>query len=174
MIQIRVANQDDYRDVKDFYDTLIDAMEYAQFQPGWKKDVYPTQDFLIQSIADGQLYTGQLDGQIVACMVVNHAYNEGYNTVKWSVDAADSELFVIHALGVHPAYAGRGIAKQMVQRVIDLAGEQSMKTIRLDVLGGNLPAERAYMNMGFLYVDTLRMFYEDTGWTDFKVFEYIV
>ena len=62
--------------------------------------------------------------------------------IKWSVDAEDSELFVIHALWVHPMYSGKGIAKQMVQKIIDIACENKIKTIRLDVLGGNIPSER--------------------------------
>ena len=64
--------------------------------------------------------------------------------------------------------------KQMVQKVIDMARIHDIKTIRLDILGGNLPAEKAYTKMGFQYLDTVRMFYEDTGWTDYKLFEYIV
>lgn len=28
--------------------------------------------------------------------------------------------------------------------------------------------------LGFRYVDTVRMFYEDTGWTDYRLFEYVV
>lgn len=107
-------------------------------------------------------------------MVVNHEYNEGYQNVQWSVKVNDSELFVIHALGVHLAYSGKGIAKQMVQKVIKTAREQKIKTIRLDVLDGNIPAERVYTNMGFVCCGTVKMFYEDTGWTDYRLFEYIV
>lgn len=107
-------------------------------------------------------------------VVLNHDYNEGYRDIHWSVAAEDSELCVIHALGVHPAAAGKGFAKEMTRYAIDLAKEHKLKTIRLDVLGGNLPAERAYTSVGFRYVDTIRMFYEDTGWTDFRLFEYIV
>ena len=94
--------------------------------------------------------------------------------MKWSVDAEDPELLVIHALGVHPDYAGKGIAKEMVRNVIEMAREQKLKTIRLDVLEGNVPAEKAYSKMGFQYVTTLKLFYEDTGWTNFKVYEYII
>ncbi len=42
------------------------------------------------------------------------------------------------------------------------------------VLGGNIPAERTYTKMGFKYLKTLSMFYEDTGWTDYMVFELIL
>lgn len=45
---------------------------------------------------------------------------------------------------------------------------------RLDVLGGNIPAEKAYTRMGFVYRGTINMFYEDTGWTGYRLFEYVV
>ena len=174
MLQIRRANDDDYIRVRDFYYTLIDAMENAEFKPGWEKDIYPTQEFLINSIQAGELYIGELGGNIAACMVVNHEYNEGYQKIHWSISAADAELLVIHALGILPEISGNGFAKQMVQYVIQMAQKNSMKTIRLDVLEGNIPAERAYLKMGFQYLDTIQMFYEDTGWTNYKAFEYIV
>lgn len=174
MLQIRTAHPVDYADVRDFYYALTDAMEHAEFKPGWEKDVYPTQDFLCSSIENAELYIGEMDGRIVSCMVVNHAYNDGYRQAQWSVEAADTELLVIHALGVHPEFSSRGFAKQMVRYVMDSARRSSVKTIRLDVLDGNLPAEKAYRALGFQYRDTLRMFYEDTGWTAFKLFEYIL
>lgn len=172
MLQIRTAHPVDYADVRDFYYALTDAMEHAEFKPGWEKDVYPTQDFLHSSIENAELYIGELDGRMVSCMVVNHAYNDGYRQVQWSVEAADAELLVIHALGVHPDFSGQGIAKQMVRHVMDAARGSGIKTIRLDVLGGNLPAEKAYRRLGFQHVDTIQMFYEDTGWTSFHLFEY--
>lgn len=174
MLKIRTAVGGDYNSVRDFYYSLIDAMKDAPYQPGWEKDVYPTQAFLIRSIENGELYIGEMDGQIASCMVVNHEYNDGYRDIHWSVEAEDHELLVIHALGVHPMFSGRGIAKQMVQQVIDTARETHMKAIRLDVLEGNLPAEKAYCKLGFVYRDTLQMFYEDTGRTNFRLFEYIV
>lgn len=173
-LKIRTANRNDYVRVRDFYDSLIDAMEDAEYKPGWEKDVYPSQEFLIQSIENNHLYIGEINESIAACMAVNHEYNDGYQKISWSVKAKDSELFVIHALGVHPEYSGEGIAKQMVRKVIKTAHEQKIKAIRLDVLAGNIPAERVYTQMGFAYRGTAAMFYEDTGWTDYRLFEYIV
>ena len=174
MLQIRVAGKEDYSNVRDFYYLLIDAMEDAEYTPGWEKDIYPTQEFLMKSIENSELYVGEIDGHMVACMVVNHEYNDGYKGIRWSVEAKDSELLVVHALGVHPMFCGRGIAKQLVQKVIEMSRENHIKTIRLDVLEGNIPAEKAYVKMGFVYLDTVQMFYEDTGWTNYKVFEFVV
>ena len=171
-LDIRAAAEEDYPAVRDFYYALTDEMAGAEFHPGWEKDVYPTQDFLRGSIRRGELYLGLLGGELAACMVVNGRYNEGYRAVIWGVEAADEALLVIHALGVRRAFAGRGLAKTMARYALALARGQGKKAVRLDVLGGNLPAERAYTAVGFRYVDTLTMFYEDTGWTDYKLFEY--
>ena len=168
------ANENDYEAVRDFYYELTDEMKDAEFQPGWEKDVYPTQEFLQESIRNNELYYTTDHSDIQACMIVNHKYNDGYNDIKWSVEATDEELLVIHALGVLPRFSGRGIAMQLVKEVIRQAELQNIKTIRLDVLDGNIPAEKAYTQAGFRYVAILKMFYKDTGWTNYKLFEYIV
>ena len=62
----------------------------------------------------------------------------------------------------------------MVQYAIDYAREHQQKAIRLDVLKGNLRAEKLYSGMGFRLLHTLPMVYEDTGWTDFQLYEYRV
>ena len=168
MLNIRAAKRAEYEAVKDFYDSLIDSMENSPFHPGWEKGIYPAYDYLLDSIKKGQLYCGWLEGQIVSCMIVNHEYNEGYRALKWSVNPPNSQLLVIHALGVDPRFSGRGIAREMARSVIALAKEQKIPTIRLDVLEGNIPAERAYRAVGFQYVGTVPMYYEDTGWTNYR------
>lgn len=173
-LDIRPAAEGDCPAVRDFYYALTDEMADAPYRPGWERDVYPAQAFLKSSIRQRELYLGYLDGALAACMVANQAYNEGYRSVAWGVEAADDELLVIHALGVRRTCSGRGLAKAMARRVLQMARAQGLKTVRLDVLGGNLPAERAYTAVGFRHVDTLRMFYEDTGWTDYKAFEYLL
>ena len=54
---------------------------------------------------------------------------------------------------------------------IDVARTQRQKAIHLDVLAGNVPAERLYPALGFVYLGTIPMFYEDTGWTDYGLYE---
>ena len=71
-----------------------------------------------------------------------------------------------------PDYTGRGYAKALVQEAIALARKNHKKAVLLDVLGGNLPAQRLYTGLGFQYVSTVNMYYADTGWTDFLLYEY--
>lgn len=174
MLQIRTAEIADFNNINNFYYSLIDALENAKYSPQWKKDIYPDQEYLLDSIRKNELYIGETDGHIASCMVVDHNYNDGYKKVQWSVEADASEIFVIHILGVLPEYSGKGIATQMVRKIIEIARENNIKTIRLDVLDGNLPAEITYTKIGFRLIDTIQMFYDDTGWISCKMFEYVI
>lgn len=40
-----------------------------------------------------------------------------------------------------------------------------------DVLGACRSAERLYRKCGFQFVEAKNMYYEDTGWTEYKLFE---
>lgn len=60
----------------------------------------------------------------------------------------------------------------MVIFAIDTARAGGQKVMRLDVLKGNVPAEKLYEGLGFKYLHMLKMFYPDTGWTEFELYEY--
>ena len=172
LLEIRIAKENEYELVKAFYYSLIDALQDAEYTPGWKKGIYPSDDYLMDSICQNELFIMTEDAGILAAMIVSHEYNESYEKAKWPTDAKPEEITVVHALGVHSDFLKMGMAKEMVAKVISLARQQGQKAIRLDVLVGNTPAELLYTHMGFQYVDTILMYYEDTGWTDYKLYEY--
>lgn len=168
------ANENQYDSVRCFYHSLIEGMQKSPYDIGWKKDIYPSPEFLQESIAKEELYIGMENGKIIAAMVLNHQCNDGYQKFQWQTEAEENEITVIHALGIHPAYSGKGYAKSMVKKVFEIAADRHQKAIRLDVLRGNVPAEKLYTQMGFQYMDTLQMYYEDTGWTDYELYEYVL
>ena len=51
------------------------------------------------------------------------------------------------------------------------AKAEHKRAIRLDVVGACKAAEKLYTRCGFRFVEAKNMFYEDTGWTEFKLFE---
>ena len=79
---------------------------------------------------------------------------------------AHGELFLAELDGA--------LAGCMVQYAIGTARSQGCRALRLDVLGGNVPAERLYTGQGFARRGTVRMFYADTGWTDYGLYEYLL
>lgn len=173
-IRIIRAGSDQAEAARSFYHSMLDAMAGSPVYVGWKKDIYPSREFLREAAANGELYFGMEGNAIAASMVFNHDCNEGYRQFEWQTDAEDSEVMVIHALGVHPRCAGKGYAKAMVREAIRLARESGMKAIRLDVLEGNFPAENLYTGFGFQYMATLKMYYDDTGLANFKLYELVL
>ena len=171
---IRRANPDQYQTVRQFYHSLIDGIAGFSNSVGWIKDVYPAPGFLMESISNGEQFIALESDSIIAAMVLNHKSNEGYREYHWPTDAMESEITVIHALGVHPSFFKKGCGKAMVQFAIETARQNRQKVIRLDVLKGNTAAEKLYTGMGFQYLHTLPLFYDDTGWKDFELFEYVL
>ena len=173
MLQIRTAAPADYERVRDFYYFLTDAMQDAQYPPGWEKDVYPTQEFLQQSIRNGELYLGESEGRLLSCMVTNHQYNAGYRAAQWSVAASDSELLVIHALGVHPPMPVGGLPSRWSGRSLTWPAAAASKPFGW-TCSRAISRGAGLSEMGFTCRDTMQLYYADTGWTAFKLFEYVL
>ena len=171
-MKIIKAEPGDYQKIRAFYHSLIDALEGLEYAPAWKKDVYPAPEDLNDAVEQGWLYYAEDNGRIMASMVLNHRCNEAYKNVVWNVNAEPEEILVVHMLGVHRDFTCKGVGKSMVRFALAHARETGMKAVRLDVWKGNLPAEKLYESFGFKCAAITPMFYEDTGWTDFELYEY--
>ena len=175
MVSIRKASADDYIAVRNLYYRITDGMlERMGPAHSWQYDIYPSQEFLRSSIAADTLYIGFADGVPASAMVLNRECNEGYGRVVWPSGIPMDDAMVIHALGVHADYSGRGIAGEMVRYAIAEAGKLGARVLRLDVLEGNAAAEKVYASAGFSYAGTSRMFYANTGWMPFHLFECVL
>ena len=65
----------------------------------------------------------------------------------------------------------KGIGKRVVKEILNYAKTEGKKAVRLDILGTNTTAEKLYTGWGFQFVQAKIMFYEDTGWTEYKMYE---
>ena len=168
---IIAAKHDCFDGIMEFYYDLIDTMQNTEFDPGWERDIYPTREFIQNSIQHGELFIVLLNDGIVGAMVMNHECADGYGSVQWKIKANKNEAVVLHTLGVSPRYQGKGVAKKMVAYAIKACAENGIKALRLDVLASNIPAQKLYAGMGFIYIDKIRIYYEDTGLMDFLLYE---
>jgi len=174
MITVKQAKMVDYDDVERFYSELIESMRDAEFKPEWEVGVYPTEQILKDAIKEKALFLAYLENDLIGAMILNHDCEPEYDSVKWQTDAKEDEVMIIHLLGVAPAHQGKGIAKQMVSKAIEMGKNGAIIAIRLDVLKKNTPAAKLYISMGFQYIDSVKIFYEDTGLADFQLYELIL
>ena len=170
--QIRRALPYEGRVALELYHRIIDDMENMRFKPGWRKGVYPSAETVYHAAQRGELYMATQEDEPVGVMILNHVGNEGLRDAAWKVKADPSEVLLIHALGVHPSAAQQGVGRTMVEEAIQIARAIGQKTVRLDVMNGNLPAERLYRGTGFRFVERTTLFYPDTGWCKYDLYEY--
>lgn len=173
-IQIRKAVPEDLNRIVAFYNNLIDAVQDEPYSPKWQKDIYPEAVYLGGAISREELYIAILDGDVAGAMILNRDANEGFWKADWPVTAQKEEILMLHTLAVSPDHMRRGIGQALVQKAIHVAEEEHDLVIRLDVIQGNYPAANLYRRMGFYYVETMELFYDDCGWYPFELFEYAV
>lgn len=165
------AGTERFYEIRDFYWTLIDSMQRQRDKIGWEKGIYPSDEFIKNSLAKGELYTLSEGKKLCGCVILNSDCNQGYEGVKWSKNLKAEEILIPHALAVDAKIQKKGIGKILIKEVINTAKNQGKKAVRLDILGTNTMAEKLYTSVGFEFVDKKEMFYEDTGWTEYKMFE---
>ena len=172
-MKLRKAAPAEFEAVRNFYWDTIDLMTDPAV--GWKKGIYPDDEFILGSLEKGELYVFDgADGGYAASVIVNSATNEGYAGVKWQIECDAREVLIPHALAVYPPLHGKGIGGKVVDGIIEMARLGGKKAVRLDVLTGNEAAERLYGSRGFRYVDTRDLYYEDTGLVAFRLFELVL
>ncbi len=169
---IRLTTKDEFRKVRRFYLSLIDSMEKMPYRPKWIKDVYPSPEYLMNAIENKELFIGLENDEIACAMILNSRYVDDYNKIHWKVNASGNEVLVVHTLGVHYDFNGKGYGKALVRYAIDYGRKTGRKVVRLDVLKGNVSAENLYPSVGFKEIETIPVHYENMGTDDFIMYEY--
>ena len=173
-MKFQQAKEQGFAAVQAFYWKVIDAIHQNNTKHenlGWEKGVYPSDTFIRTSLEKGELYTLTEETSLLACVILNSECNDGYRGCAWGIACRDEDVLTPHALAVDPACQGQGIGKIVVQYILALAKAKQKKAIRLDVLGVCKPAEKLYRSCGFQFVAAKNMYYDDTGWTEYKLFE---
>ena len=99
------AYSNDFERIKSFYWDLIDEIQDQNDVIGWKKGIYPTDEFLQESLLRGELFTLEEDGQLYACTVLNSESNEGYAGIPWSLSCRGADP---SRIGCSACTAGQG------------------------------------------------------------------
>ena len=168
----RKAEKVDFYKIRSLYWNLIDQDQDDLSFPHWKKGIHPSDEMILDSIDKGDLYVLADGEKIAACVIANDEKVEGYADAPWQVDSDD--IIVLHVLAVHPEYRGKGLARRLVENVIEQERKAGKKALRLDVIENNTTAERLYQKLGFRYIQTKRLYYDVVGEMTFKLFELVL
>ena len=90
----------------------------------------------------------------------------------WQIDS--DEVIVLHVLAVHPNHRGKGLARKLVENVIEQERKAGKKALRLDVIENNTTAEKLYQKLGFRYIQTKTLYYDVVGEMTFKLYELVL
>jgi ribosomal-protein-alanine N-acetyltransferase len=126
------------RDLQD-----VAAIEQSVFEFPWKEDEFIR--CLQQRNCIGMV--AEYDNRVVGFMVY---------------EAAKTRFHLLN-IAVAPEFRRRGIARQMLQKIIGKLGNQRRNKISLEVRETNLPALFFLRSLGFLATKILRDFYENTN-----------
>lgn len=183
IMEIRLAKPEEFEKVRKMYWDLIDNASDDPSFPQWVKGLHPSDELLRNSIEKSQLYVAEVQApsedsldmyetvpKIVGAYILCRQDIPAYNTAAWKVDAKPEEALVIEVLAVAHDYRHKGVAKELVRHAAELADDFGIKALRLDVIENNLKAEEMYKNMGFKYIQTVRMD-RPVGVRNFRLYE---
>ena len=119
-----------------------------------------------------ELYVLADGGDIAACVIANAEKVDGYSDAPWQIDS--DEVIVLHVLAVHPDHRGKGLARRLVENVIEQERNAGKKALRLDVIENNTTAEKLYQKLSFQYIQTKTLYYDVVGEMTFKLYELVL
>lgn len=161
-----------FEDIKRRYLEVIEQTPGMAEYTRWKYGQHPSDEMLQGYINRGEMYVYTEEETVKGMVAITMYQGEDYEDVSWGRMLQEDEVAVLHILAVCPAYQKQGIAERMVREAINLAAEHNKKAVRLDSLGFNIPAQKMYEKLGFSYRGKLQLYAENTGWTDFKFYEW--
>ena len=171
---LRKANTADGESLWRFYEEVCAAQAESPYTPSWHLGIYPAREDLEEHIAAGEFYFHLLDGRIAAAAVLSAGEDPIYADAAWPTACAAEEVCVLHLFAVHPALRRCGVSDAMLEALAARAKAEGMRLIRLDVVTGNLPAERLYRKHGFSFAEEREVYYPDTGNISVRLFERVL
>lgn len=128
-MRLQKASPANFFRIRAFYWDLIDEMQAENDKIGWKRGIYPADDFLKESLAKGELYIFQTGKTIEASVILNSQSNAGYEGVPWSLSCPEGAVLIPHALAVSPKQQGKGLGEQVVKGILAMAKAEKKKTV---------------------------------------------
>ena len=143
--EISKGNLDDVKNTLQMFVAITDHLLAAGVNQ-WNYD-YPDLDTLTKDAESGNNFVIRAGNEIAASIALDPYQDEQYQKIHWR--HRNEKVLVIHRLGVHPSFQGRGLGKKMCLFAEQYAKDNWYKFIRLDAYAGNPISKKLYLSLGY-------------------------
>jgi len=171
---IRKAEAEDVPALLNFYEQVCKAQKLSPYSPSWHFGIYPDAEDLEMHVREGTFFLLLLEDCLAAAAVMTEGDDPIYADATWPTTACADKVCVLHLFAVHPDFRRKGLSSHMLEAMVDHAKAEGKRALRLDVVTGNLPAERLYLRHDFRFVEERDVFYPDTGKISVRLFERVL
>ena len=157
----------------EFYARVVEYLENHTNYPKWSKE-HPSEQSIMEAIEKGTQYAYIKNDKLLGAVVLNEDPEGYYEDGNWTLALKPGEFCVIHVLAVDPDVTAEGIGGFIVDDCVELARQNGYRAVRLDVVPGNIPADRLYQKKGFRYAGTRDLRRNIEGIPVFQLYERIL
>ena len=152
------------KDLKEVMEVINDAKALFKSEGSdqWQDyDNYPNEATMLNDINRNELYVNVVDNLIVGCIVLSSKHEDAYDFIydgKWE---NDGPYTVIHRIAVRNGYYKQGVAKQLMQHVIDVSTKNGYEAIKVDTKLTNVRMVSLLERFGFKIVGKIDLLRKD-------------
>lgn len=166
-MKIRVATVQELVKICVFYKQVCLDQKSDEYSPDWHWGIYPSEIDLKQKLENATVIIAIDNDKVISAGVLTKGEDPNYLHVNWDHDNA----IVLHLFAVAKTSRGQGLAQKMLSAFDDYAKEHDYRAIHLDVMKGNVPAEKLYQKHGYQFVEEATIHYEDDGDTQAMMYQ---
>ncbi len=107
----------------------------------WRWEVYPSEAVLMEDVKAQTLYLMEENGEILAAFTINEEQHPLYLTLHWHFGVRPA---VLHRLVVSPTHQRKGLGREAMAHVIEIARGLGHDSLRLDTYLKNTRAMALY------------------------------
>lgn len=157
-LEVEKGKKSDADEIADLFVQCTDFLISLGIQQ-WRY-TYPLISDVQGDIEKEELFVIRDHGNIVATITLNGDQDPQYQSIPWRFK--EGNILVMHRLGVHPSYGGRGYGRTMVAFADHFAKKNNYNAIRLDAYSGNFISNPLYEKQGYIKADGYCYFHDNT------------
>ena len=124
-------------------------------------DNYPNEETMILDITRKELYVYEVNFKILGCIVLSSKNEQCYENMNIGSWLTNGPYLVIHRLAVDKDVYHKGIAKKLIDYVINIAKEKNVSSIKVDTKHENYRMQNLLLKCEFKKVGIVYLLRED-------------